>query len=205
MEEWFFLPLVVALAYLVGSVPVAYLIARRLKGIDIRAVGSGNVGTVNTFRHVGVGAGMAVLVADALKGVLAALAPGWLGAPDWMAYAAVGAVVTGHIWPVFLRFHGGKGVASVLGVSLAVVPVLAALALLPTLLVGWWARSPVPGIAAGIVALNILTVATGQPVAQVILCLLLSVLVVGAHCGATWRRQLAALRKRSWAALLSIE
>ena len=205
MEDWLLLPLVVALAYLAGSVPVAYLIARRLKGIDIRAVGSGNVGMVNTFRHVSVGAGMAVLAADALKGVLAVLLPHWSGAPDWMAYAAAGAMVTGHIWPVFLRFHGGKGVATVLGVSLAVVPVLAALALVSTLLIGWWARSPVAGIAAGILALNILTAATGQPLSQVVLCLLLTVLVAGAHFGATWRRHLAALRERRWAALLSIE
>ena len=205
MEDWLFLPVVVVPAYLVGSVPVAYLVARRLKGIDIRAVGSGNVGAVNTFRHVGVVAGLAVLAADATKGALAVLVPGRLGAPDWMAYAAVGAVVTGHIWPVFLRFHGGKGVAAVLGVSLAVVPVLAALALLPTLLVGWWARSPVAGIAVGIVVLNILTAATGQPVSQVLLCLILTSLVAGAHLGATWRRHLAALRERRWTALLSIE
>ena len=71
MGDWLFLPLVVALAYLVGSVPVAYLLAWRLKGIDIRAVGSGNVGAVNTFRHVGAGPGLAVLAADATKGALA--------------------------------------------------------------------------------------------------------------------------------------
>ena len=70
MGDWLFLPLVVALAYLVGSVPVAYLLAWRLKGIDIRAVGSGNVGAVNTFRHVGAGPGLAVLAADATKGAL---------------------------------------------------------------------------------------------------------------------------------------
>ena len=92
-----------------------------------------------------------------------------------------------------------------LGVSLALVPVLSALAMLPTLLVGWWARSPVAGIAVGIVVLNILTVATGQPVSQVVLCLLLTSLVAGAHLGATWRRYVAALRERRWVALVSIE
>ena len=94
------------MAYLIGSLPTAYTVGRRLKGVDLRLVGSGNLGAANTFREVGPWPGLLVLTSDGLKGVLAILIPGWVGAPEWAGYGAAVAVVAGHNWPVFLGFRG---------------------------------------------------------------------------------------------------
>jgi glycerol-3-phosphate acyltransferase PlsY len=99
--------------YLVGSLPFSYLVAR-LKRIDIRQHGSGNVGATNVTRVVGAGYGALALLGDVGKGVFAAWLTGVLGAPVWLS----GLAVVGHNWSVFLKFTGGKGVATTLGVLL---------------------------------------------------------------------------------------
>jgi glycerol-3-phosphate acyltransferase PlsY len=99
--------------YLVGSLPFSYLVAR-LKRIDIRQHGSGNVGATNVTRVVGAGYGALALLGDAGKGVFAAWLTSVLGAPVWLS----GLAVVGHNWSVFLKFTGGKGVATTLGVLL---------------------------------------------------------------------------------------
>lgn len=113
--------LVVAVAYLSGSVPYGYLIARR-RGIDIQAEGSGNIGATNVTRILGKKTGVAVLLLDVLKGALpvaVALALAAAGdAARWAVAASALAAVVGHCFPVWLRFHGGKGVATSLGVFL---------------------------------------------------------------------------------------
>ena len=95
-------------AYLLGSVPTAYILVRLAKGIDIRQVGTGNVGALNTFQQVGIWGGLMVLVVDAGKGALSSLAPSWAGAPEWTVFLTTPLVVAGHNWPVFLGFRGGK-------------------------------------------------------------------------------------------------
>ena len=118
---------VVALAYLLGSVPTGYLVARA-RGIDIRSVGSGNIGATNVFRILGKRAGAFVLLADALKGALAVLLlPRWLGgeaADERMQAALVAGVcaVLGHNFTCWLRFKGGKGIATSAGVLAAWAP-----------------------------------------------------------------------------------
>jgi len=118
------------IAYLVGAIPTAYLITKAVKGVDIRALGSGNPGATNVFRSVGRGAGIITLIADMAKGY----APVWLAqryfAGMWVPVAAGLAAVIGHTWPVFLRFKGGKGVATSAGVFLALLPFSTVLALL---------------------------------------------------------------------------
>jgi len=107
------------LCYLLGSIPTAYLVVKRARGIDIRTVGSGNVGTTNALRTAGPWAGGIVLFVDVLKGlVAAALVPRWmLGSNTLGTSLACGmAAVVGHAFPCFLRFRGGKGVATTLGV-----------------------------------------------------------------------------------------
>src|SRR5580658_2894559 len=112
-----------ALGYLLGSIPTGYL-AGRAKGIDIRAVGSGNIGATNAFRILGKPAGTLVLVVDGLKGwAAAALLPGWVqslvggsgaGGPDSAEYLAIIAgagAVLGHVYTCWLKFKGGKGIA----------------------------------------------------------------------------------------------
>src|SRR5437867_899859 len=113
------------LAYLLGSIPFGFLIVKLKSGSDIRQVGSGGTGATNVSRKAGKGAGVVTLALDALKGTLAVLAARWLtgesGTPWVVAGAAVLAVI-GHCFPVWLRFKAGKGVATGLGVFLAVVP-----------------------------------------------------------------------------------
>ncbi|MFN4218925.1 MAG: glycerol-3-phosphate 1-O-acyltransferase PlsY [Candidatus Bipolaricaulia bacterium] len=99
--------------YLVGSLPFSYLVAR-LKRIDIRQHGSGNVGATNVTRVVGAGYGALALIGDVGKGVFAAWLTGFLNAPLWLS----GLAVVGHNWSLFLKFTGGKGVATTLGLLL---------------------------------------------------------------------------------------
>ncbi len=127
-----FLGLVV-LSYLLGSIPFGLVVARVLKGPDPRGLGSGNLGAANLYRQLGLKGGGLTLLGDALKGAAPVLlARFWLISPPWheAAVALVGAAaVLGHIFPLYLGFKGGKGVATALGVVLALCP-LAGLSLL---------------------------------------------------------------------------
>lgn len=119
----------VAGAYLVGSVPSALLLVWAATGRDVRLEGSGNVGATNALRSAGWKIGVAVTIIDIAKGVLPVTCMAWLdGRPGWLA-AAVIAPVVGHCFPVWLRFKGGKGVATGLGAFLALAPSAAGLAM----------------------------------------------------------------------------
>ncbi|MGQ0538863.1 MAG: glycerol-3-phosphate 1-O-acyltransferase PlsY [Gemmatimonadaceae bacterium] len=113
------------LAYLVGSLPIAYAVGK-LKGIDLRRVGSGNLGATNVYRTLGTLPAAAVLVLDAAKGALpAAFFVRWFDAPHpaWGLLYGL-AAVAGHVWPAFLGFKGGgKGVATTAGVFAALAPI----------------------------------------------------------------------------------
>lgn len=120
------------LAYLLGSLSGGLLLGRLLGKGDLRTAGSGNAGATNALRTGGRSFGVAVLLFDVIKGVLAAtLLP--LLAPHivWLAYACAAAAVIGHVWPVYFGFRGGKGAATVIGVLLCLLP----LAMLPALVV----------------------------------------------------------------------
>ncbi|HVN98031.1 MAG TPA: glycerol-3-phosphate 1-O-acyltransferase PlsY [Syntrophorhabdaceae bacterium] len=113
--------LFVCCAYLIGSVPVGVLLAR-IKGKDPRKTGSGNIGATNVMRSAGKGLGIMTLFCDVLKGFLPVFIAIEQGDPH-MFVALVGlAVFLGHIFPVFLKFKGGKGVATAAGVYLAIAP-----------------------------------------------------------------------------------
>ena len=136
--------IVAVMAYLLGSIPFGYLLVRIFRGEDIRLTGSGNIGATNVARSGAKGLGMATLALDALKGAGAVLLAWWLaytndlcpaGSPcvaarDVAATAALFAVL-GHVFPVWLRFKGGKGVATALGVFCVLFPaaILVALAI----------------------------------------------------------------------------
>ncbi len=126
----------VVAAYLVGSVPFGYVAGRMLRGVDIRAIGSGNVGGTNVMRAAGKGWGAAVIALDLGKGLVAAGLVGGLlyreGMPvsgEFFRVICGAMAVAGHNWPVWLGFHGGKGVATSVGVFFAVTPIPAACAL----------------------------------------------------------------------------
>lgn len=114
---------VLLVAYLLGSVPFGYLLVRLTSGRDVRAVGSGNIGATNVVRASGRLAGIATLALDIAKGYF----PVWLaerltgGSPLWMSAATL-AVIAGHAFPVFLKFRGGKAVASCVGAFLRLTP-----------------------------------------------------------------------------------
>ncbi len=115
--------LLILAAYLAGAVPSGYLLARAFKGIDIRKHGSGNPGAVNVYRVVGPAAGLITLCIDISKGFLPVFAAQWLFPGEETAALLVGAAaIAGHMWMVFLRFDGGKGVATTAGVFLALLP-----------------------------------------------------------------------------------
>lgn len=108
-------------AYLLGSVPCGYVLGK-IAGVDVRAVGSGNVGATNVARAAGKSLGALTLVFDAAKGFVAVIAAKRLGLSDaFVALAAIAAFL-GHLYPVYLRFKGGKGVATGLGALLALAP-----------------------------------------------------------------------------------
>jgi glycerol-3-phosphate acyltransferase PlsY len=115
--------LVVVIAYLVGGIPFGYVLVRWKTGKDIRTAGSGNIGATNVLRTTGRAAGVATLLLDIGKGYFAV----WLAAkmtnddPLWMSLAAL-AVIAGHAFPVFLKFRGGKAVASFIGAFLYLTP-----------------------------------------------------------------------------------
>jgi glycerol-3-phosphate acyltransferase PlsY len=116
--------LTIFFSYLLGSVPFGYLLVRFFRKQDIRALGSGNIGATNVARSGARGLGLLTLALDLLKGVAAVLLARHVspGSPsDLMAAAAVAAVV-GHVFPVWLGFQGGKGVATALGVFLVIAP-----------------------------------------------------------------------------------
>ena len=112
----------IIIGYLLGSVPFAYIASRLKKGADIRQVGGGNVGALNTLREIGLLPGLVVLIADIAKGSAAVLIAVWLGLPLIWIFVAGCAAVIGHNWPIFLKFKGGKGAATTIGVLLALSP-----------------------------------------------------------------------------------
>jgi glycerol-3-phosphate acyltransferase PlsY len=122
---------IVIVGYLIGSVPFALLLARRWGASDLRRIGSGNLGATNVLRTSGIRAGVLVAVLDVAKGAASVVLAERLGGGTVAPAAAGLAAIVGHIYPVWLRFRGGKGVATACGVF----SVLAPLALPPVLII----------------------------------------------------------------------
>jgi len=132
----------IVIAYLLGSIPFAYIIGK-LSGLDVRQVGDKNVGTFNVFRHAGLGAGIATLIAEVGKGALAIVVAKLLSVPELVMFGAGVAAVIGHNWPVFLRFRGGRGLAVAIGVLLALLPIEMLIAAAISLVVLYTTRSSI--------------------------------------------------------------
>lgn len=147
---------VIVVAYLLGSIPFGYLIVRAREGADIRQTGSGGTGATNVSRRAGKAAGILTLLLDAFKGAAAVgIAKVILGLPVfagrtqlgsqsedvyWWVAAAALAVILGHIFPLWLRFRGGKGVATGVGVFVMLTPIAVVLAAVVFVLVVWRTR-----------------------------------------------------------------
>lgn len=125
------LAIVCLLSYLIGAIPFAYILVKLFKGIDLRNVGSGNVGTTNATRVLGWKKGVLVFILDILKGALPVFITTiifddkvlFTGSPNLAPILAGMAAICGHIWTLFLRFKGGKGVATSAGVFLVLLPI----------------------------------------------------------------------------------
>jgi glycerol-3-phosphate acyltransferase PlsY len=144
------MPLIIPLAYLLGSIPFGLLIVKASGGDDVRKSGSGNIGAANVARNSGYFAGILTLILDAAKGSAAVwIAMRWShGGMRWMMAAGVAAVV-GHVFPFWLGFHGGKGVATGLGVFLVIRwEAVAAAAVLWIIMVAFWRYSSLASVIA---------------------------------------------------------
>jgi glycerol-3-phosphate acyltransferase PlsY len=135
--------LALLLAYLLGSIPFGYLIVKFARGADIRETGSGGTGATNVSRKAGKTAGVATLALDVLKGAAAVFVARWLtgeAGTSWIVAAAAALAVVGHCFPVWLKFKAGKGVATGLGVFLAIAPWATLAALAVFIIVVWRTR-----------------------------------------------------------------
>jgi glycerol-3-phosphate acyltransferase PlsY len=171
---------VITLAYLVGSIPFAFLLSRR-RGIDLRDVGSGNVGAANVLRTSGAGAAVAAMLLDALKGVLAVVVAQRVAPGPAMPMAAGLASVIGHIYPVWLRFRGGKGVATAAGVFGVMTPGALGIACAVFLLAVWITRFVSVGSMAAAVTVAIVTATTDAPIIVSAGAALMAVIIISRH------------------------
>lgn len=173
--------LLLVIAYLIGSIPFAYLLTRRLAGIDVRRVGSGNVGAANVFRAAGPAGGLVVMALDMAKGLAAVLVARRMD-PDPMSVAAAGlAAIVGHVFPLWIGFRGGKGVATACGVFAVLAPVATAAAALLFVCMLWWTRYVSVGSLVASAALGPVAYLTSAPAPTVISALLAAALIAGRH------------------------
>jgi glycerol-3-phosphate acyltransferase PlsY len=193
----------VALAYLVGSIPFAYLLSRR-RGVDLRQVGSGNVGASNVLRTSGVRAAVFALLLDALKGVLAVMVAQRVSGGAATPMAAGLASVVGHIYPVWLRFRGGKGVATAAGVFGVMTPVALAVACGVFLGAVWTTRFISVGSMAAAITLAVATVVIGAPVVVSAGAALAAVIIIHRH-RANLARLIAGTERRVGQRLVSAD
>jgi glycerol-3-phosphate acyltransferase PlsY len=180
-----------AIAYLLGDIPFGYLLVKLTTGRDVRASGSGNIGATNVLRTTGRAAGVATLLLDMGKGYLAVWLEGRLtgGNLAWMSAAAL-AVMIGHSYPVFLRFRGGKAMASFVGAWLCVAPLPLTAVLVVFAVMAAWTRhiSLASIVGAGTFPLAVWLIEHPPP-AVVVAAILCAALIVYRH-----RENIARLR-----------
>jgi glycerol-3-phosphate acyltransferase PlsY len=170
----------VIVAYVMGSVPFAIVVGKWFWHVDVRDHGSGNVGTTNVFRVLGKRAGTLVLIGDMTKGFI----PVWIAAhyfPTWFALIVALAALLGHMYSVFLRGGGGKGVATGAGIILALVPWIFIIALAVFVALLLTTRMVSVASMAGAITFAVCTVAFDKPIWYKILAVLAALVVVYAH------------------------
>ncbi len=170
-------------AYLIGSVPFAWLLSRRWSATDLRRVGSGNLGAANVLRALGIRAGVLVAILDAGKGA-ASVALAMRMSPGSVAPAAAGfAAIVGHIYPVWLKFKGGKGVATACGVFSVLTPLAVPPSLLVFFVAVWASRYISLGSILASIALPSIAYATGASAASRAAAIASAALILFRHRG----------------------
>jgi acyl phosphate:glycerol-3-phosphate acyltransferase len=170
------------IAYVIGSIPFGLVVGKLFYGVDVRQQGSGNVGTTNVFRVLGKRAGVVVLVCDMLKGYIPALLAAHFFNP-WAAIFIAAAPVVGHMYSVFLRGRGGKGVATGAGVVAALVPLAFGLILVVWLLLVLTTRYVSVASLVAAVLVPVLVILYHDPLPYQIAAVLVAMIVWWAHRG----------------------
>ncbi len=172
--------LLVLSGYVLGAVPTGFLVGWAY-GVDVRRVGSGNIGTANVMRAAGKWAAIFTLLGDMLKGLVPVVAARLVTEDEWVVAAVALAAVVGHCWPIFLRFKGGKGVATGAGTSIGLAPVVGL-----GLFAFWWAvvlvsRYTSLGAILVMVLSPVAFLLTGQPAPYVLYTIAGGALVLWRH------------------------
>ncbi len=187
--------MLVVISYLLGSVSFAYLFAKGFRGTDIRTVGSGNPGATNVARLMGLKAALAVLLLDAFKGWIVAVAVSRLVADPGFVLLCGLAVIAGHNWPIFLKFRGGKGVATTLGFFLgfAFLPTIGVVAFVAAVI--YLTRYVSLGSIVGSIAIPVLMVLSPELRSHVFYGLIICVVILWRH-GSNIKRLLQGTESR---------
>jgi glycerol-3-phosphate acyltransferase PlsY len=174
-------PVLVLAAYLLGAIPFGWILGKTAGGRDVRREGSGNIGATNVARSLGWGAGILTLMLDVGKGAVAVWAASRVTGQEAFALAAAIAVVAGHVFPVYLGFKGGKGVATGLGAFLVLDPAAAALAGVVFAGTVWASRRVSAGSIAAAGALPVILLGLGRSPATWGTALFCSVVIIVRH------------------------
>lgn len=189
--------IVVIIGYLLGSIPFGLLISRRARGVDIRQYGSGRTGTTNVLRTAGKKAAALAAFLDVLKGVLSVVFAGLIVGEGYLVVGdfslgifvaqvlAALAAIAGHIWPIFLKFHGGRGVATFMGGMIALYPPAGlfggGIMLIGAGLTRYASLGSIAGVVGAYIILVPLTIVGGLPIEYLAYALVGAVLIIVMH------------------------
>jgi glycerol-3-phosphate acyltransferase PlsY len=168
-------------AYLIGSVPFALIVAKRWGAPDLRRVGSGNLGATNVLRASGLTAGILVVLLDIGKGVAGVLVAARLDNSTTTPAVAGFAAIVGHVYPVWLRFRGGKGVATACGVFAALAPIAIPIALAVFFVTAWLTKYISVGSVLASASLPPIAYVVGTPTPTVVASVAAAALIVFRH------------------------
>lgn len=196
---------VVLLGYLLGGFPTAFLISKWRLGKDIRSVGNRNAGAGNVSREVGKAFGILVFIVDAAKGMAAIFVGQRLGAPDVAVYIAAFVAVLGHNFSPFLKFQGGKGAATAIGVSALLMWQVTAVAAAVGIVMLALTRHIFWSAGFTLFAFNALAVITGQSLGLIVLSIGMTLLIGGTNIAQHWSYLLGALADRDWRRFLNAD
>lgn len=173
--------LALAIGYFIGAIPFGVLIGQQTAGVDVRRLGSGNIGATNVLRVLGPQTAAFVLVTDVAKGMAAVFIGKWLVGGDTIPLLAGVAAVAGHNWSVFLRFGGGKGVATTAGVVIATMPLTAIISIMAFMMVVAITRYVSLGSLVLACALPVAAWLGDRPTSHVVFALVLGIMTIWRH------------------------
>jgi glycerol-3-phosphate acyltransferase PlsY len=173
--------LYIVVTYLCSSIPFAYIIAKVNGKVDIRSVGSGNSGATNVFREIGKYAGAITLIADILKGFIPVYFAAFIDNSSYYSVAVAATAMTGHMFTIFLKFKGGKGVATGLGVFSALMPLPSLIALAIFGLVFVFSRYVSLGSICAVISLPLISYFLGYTIEFVIFTFVTALLIIYKH------------------------